>query len=74
MAARKTYGPPPKGGSRLPVRLPDELRAAVKRRAEALALSESELVANLAAAQLGMPEPWPARQVDQLPLDLEIAA
>jgi hypothetical protein len=70
MAGQKP-GPDPKGGTRLPVRIPDDHRARYKQLAEAQGLSISDVIANAAARAEGLPEPYPARKpADTLPLEL----
>lgn len=72
MAARP--GPAPKGGTRLPVRFPDDHLDLYRQRAADAGLSVSEYVANLAARAAGLPEPWPSKHNSgQLPLELAAA-
>jgi len=64
-------GRDPKGGSRLPVRVPDKHLERYKQMAADSGLSISDIIANLAARAAGLPEPWPAlKRAETLPLDL----
>lgn len=67
-------GPVPKGGTRRPVRFPDDHLARYEEAAKAVGLSFSEYVANLAARASGLPEPYPApTPAATLPLELAAA-